>query len=83
MMSQSDFHKNAGRWGGSDVATRHYRAAVLSNDRYADIGITVIGLATSRGLTAISGASGLATKVTPWKNWSPNSAPRFCPPISI
>ena len=30
MMSQSDFHKNAGRWGGSDVATRHYRAAVLS-----------------------------------------------------
>ena len=30
MMSQSDFSKNAGRRGGADVATRHYRAAVLS-----------------------------------------------------
>ncbi|MGB8322252.1 MAG: hypothetical protein WCE52_04745 [Candidatus Acidiferrum sp.] len=39
MMSQSDFHKNAGRWGGSDVATRHYRAAVLSNLYYADLWI--------------------------------------------
>jgi len=35
MMSQSDFPKNAGRWGGSDVAKRHYRAAVLSNGHYA------------------------------------------------
>jgi antirestriction protein ArdC len=35
MMSQSDFLKNAGRWGGSDVAARHYRAAVLSNASYA------------------------------------------------
>ncbi len=34
MMSQSDFLKNAGRWGGSDVAKRHYRAAVLSNPFY-------------------------------------------------
>jgi len=34
MMSQSDFLKNAGRWGGSDVATRHYRAAVLSKTNY-------------------------------------------------
>ena len=39
MMSQSDFLKNAGRWGGSDVATRHYRAAVLSNLYYADLWI--------------------------------------------
>ena len=38
MMSQSDFHKNAGRWGGSDVAARHYRAAVLSNAFYAPQG---------------------------------------------
>ena len=37
MMSQSDFLKNAGRWGGSDVATRHYRAAVLSNLYNADL----------------------------------------------
>jgi hypothetical protein len=36
MMSQSDFLKNAGRWGGSDVATRHYRAAVLSKMLYAE-----------------------------------------------
>ena len=35
MMSQSDFLKNAGRWGGSDGAARHYRAAVLSKVRYA------------------------------------------------
>src|SRR6266852_949674 len=34
MMSQSDFLKNAGRWGGSDVAKRHYRAAVSSNPFY-------------------------------------------------
>ena len=34
MMSQSDFLKNAGRWGGSDVAARRYRAAVLSNVPY-------------------------------------------------
>jgi hypothetical protein len=39
MMSQSDFLKNAGRWGGSDVATRHYRAAVLSKTHYADLRI--------------------------------------------
>jgi hypothetical protein len=39
MMSQSDFLKNAGRWGGSDVATRHYRAAVLSNLYYAEFWI--------------------------------------------
>ena len=37
MMSQSDFLKNAGRWGGSDVAARHYRAAVLSNVPYANL----------------------------------------------
>jgi len=36
MMSQSDFLKNAGRWGGSDVAARHYRAAVLSKRHYAE-----------------------------------------------
>ena len=42
-----------------------------------------IGLATSRALTAISGASVSAMKVTPWKSLSPNSAPPFCPPISI
>jgi hypothetical protein len=39
MMSQSDFLKNTGRWGGSDVAARHYRAAVLSNLYYADLWI--------------------------------------------
>jgi hypothetical protein len=42
MMSQSDFLKNAGRWGGSDVATRHYRAAVLSKVHYADFQIMPI-----------------------------------------
>jgi hypothetical protein len=36
MMSQSDFLKNAGRWGGSDVAARHYRAAVLSYSTYVE-----------------------------------------------
>ena len=35
-MSQSDLLKNAGRWGGPDVATRHYRAAVLSNNNNAE-----------------------------------------------
>jgi hypothetical protein len=39
MMSQSDFLKNAGRWGGSDVATLHYRAAVLSNADYVKLNI--------------------------------------------
>jgi hypothetical protein len=40
MMSQSDFRKNAGRWGGSDVATRHYRAAVLSKSSNVEHNIT-------------------------------------------
>jgi hypothetical protein len=46
MMSQSAFLKNAGRWGGSDVAARHYRAAVLSKvtygQRYLLIALTVV-----------------------------------------
>jgi antirestriction protein ArdC len=37
---------------------------------------------TSRALIASLAASDLAMKVTPWRNWSPNLAPRFCPPIS-
>ena len=41
------------------------------------------GPATRRALTAILAASALATKATPWKNLSPNLAPRFCPPTSI
>jgi hypothetical protein len=55
MMSQSDFLKNAGRWGGSDVATRHYRAAVLSNLYYADFQImpTSVG---ERAFVAVTGA---------------------------
>jgi hypothetical protein len=36
MMSQSDFLKNAGRWGGSNVAARHYRAAVLSKSIHVE-----------------------------------------------
>ncbi len=51
MMSQSDFLKNAGRWGGSDVATRHYRAAVLSNLYYADLG-TMPTMGSERALAA-------------------------------
>jgi hypothetical protein len=35
------------------VATRHYRVAVLSNDRYADIGIRPIGRNTNRALIEI------------------------------
>ena len=39
MMSQSDFLKNAGRWVAPTVATRHYRAAVLSKVHYAELRI--------------------------------------------
>jgi hypothetical protein len=42
----------------------------------------VTGLGTSPALTVISGASALATKVTPWKNWSPSLAQPSCPPTS-
>jgi hypothetical protein len=48
MMSQSDFLKNAGRWGGSDVAARHYRAAVLSNLSYGQIPLWGAGERLSR-----------------------------------
>jgi len=42
-----------------------------------------IGPATNPASTGILAASGLAMRVTPWKNSSPNWAPLFCQPISI
>lgn len=42
---------------------------------YATLGHEVTtGPATSRALIAISVASALAMRVTPWKSWSPNWA---------
>ena len=56
MTSQSDFLKNAERWGGSDVAARHYRAAVLSNLYYADLWIMPT-IGSERALAAAIAAS--------------------------
>jgi hypothetical protein len=57
MMSQSDFLKNAGRWGGSDVATRHYRASVLSNRYYVEHNVTAGSASSTTPVAKQAGSS--------------------------
>ena len=65
----------------ANVREGEHGSLVVYADKIVRTETDATGLATSRGLTAISGASVSAMKVTPWRSSSPNWVQHSFPPI--